>query len=38
MDLSVRTVKAAIKATHTLSPDLLMKKISMAKRIKNNLI
>jgi hypothetical protein len=27
-----------IKATHTLSPDLLMKKISMAKRIKKNLI
>jgi hypothetical protein len=27
-----------IKATHTLSPDLLMKKISTVKGIKNNLI
>jgi hypothetical protein len=26
------------KATHTLSPDLLMKKIRMAKRIKKHLI
>jgi hypothetical protein len=26
------------KATHTLSPDLSMNKISMAKKIKTNLI
>ncbi len=31
-------ISILIKATHALSPDLLMKKISMAKRTKNNLI